>query len=301
MEISAINFSNVSFARRRENHSPSNTLSKILLPAALLLSPPTMTPSIAQDIFEKTPEEFFAQDMALASSLGVDCPDSYIKHALNDKTVTIDAGHGGKRSTDGFSPTGARYYDYKNKKWVYEKDLTLEISKEVQNLLKQAGATIVMTRDSDNYVALEDRAKLANDKESDMFVSVHVNNNPHPSIRGPEIYTCTPSQRTDAEKGAFKLADFLNKRLWNLYKMPEGKVKSNDFNVLAGTKSMPGVLVEIGYLSNPKDRELILDKEYRSKIAKQIAAGIIEYWVEKKFMEDTADFNYYFAQNKKSN
>lgn len=305
MVISAINNSFVSFKRRHENknvsHSNAATAAKILLPALLLFGSPTLQSTANSDTFEykDIPEEFNDfYSTKTASTLGVSTTDYYIKRALKDKTITLDPGHGGtyKQKTTFSDPYGAKYYDYKNKKWVYEKDITIKISKEVEKLLKEAGANIVMTRDSDNYVTLDERTQTSKDAKSNMFVSIHVNANQSRKVRGPEVWLCSKTSKTDAAKEGQKLAQKINNRMMALYGIEEDGIKYKNFNVLEGTKNTPGLLVEIGYLSNTQDRKIITDEEQQMKLAKDIAGSIVEFWVEKQLYTDTADL---IAENTK--
>ena len=93
------------------------------------------------------------------------------------KTIVIDPGHGGK-------DPGAR-----GQRGTEEKDITLKVALKLRDLLsKQPGVRVLMTRERDQFVELEDRAKFANGQEADLFVSIHVNSHPQRSVKGIEIY-----------------------------------------------------------------------------------------------------------------
>ncbi|MGQ0695415.1 MAG: N-acetylmuramoyl-L-alanine amidase family protein, partial [Nitrospiraceae bacterium] len=93
------------------------------------------------------------------------------------KTIVIDPGHGGRDS-------GAR-----GLRFTEEKDITLKVGLGLRELLrKQPGVRVLMTRESDVFVELEDRAKFANSNQADLFVSIHVNSHPSRQVKGIEIY-----------------------------------------------------------------------------------------------------------------
>ncbi len=292
MFIQPVHFDKISFKKKK-----TNSTARILLPVLLLAGSPSMNTGISTDSFIKSesktyiPKEILElSSTEIAEKVGIDTKDYFIKRALKDKIITIDAGHGGttKEQTTFSKPYGTKYYDNKNKKWIYEKDINLKIAKEVENILKQTGANIIMTRDSDNYVTLTERAQKANEAKSNMFVSIHVNANKSRKINGPEIYLCTKSTKTDTQKAAKNFAEQLNNRLTALYKIDENKIRYVGFNVLKDTEKIPGVLIETGYLTNPKDRNFLINEENQLKLAKEIAAGIIEFWLQKQDEKDNA-------------
>src|SRR5512140_1483715 len=93
------------------------------------------------------------------------------------KTIVIDPGHGGK-------DPGAR-----GQRGTEEKDITLNVALKLRDLLsRQRGIRVLMTRERDEFVELEDRAKFANGQEADLFVSIHVNSHPQRSVKGIEVY-----------------------------------------------------------------------------------------------------------------
>ncbi|MBS4760447.1 MAG: N-acetylmuramoyl-L-alanine amidase [Clostridium sp.] len=301
MFIQSIHFDKISFKKKKTNRT-----AKIMLPTLLLIGTPLIDANIKSDAFIKSETKTFIpkeirelSSTNIAEKVGIDTKDYFIKRALKNKTITIDAGHGGttKDQTTFSKPYGTKYYDNKNKKWIYEKDINLKIAKEIENILKQTGANIVMTRDSDSYITLTDRAEKANESKSNMFVSIHVNANKSKKINGPEIYLCTKSTKTDTQKAAKNLAEQLNKRLTTLYKINENKIRYVGFNVLKDTENIPGVLVETGYLTNQKDRDFLINEENQLKLAKEIAGGIIDFWLQKQEEKDNALF---FAGNTKN-
>ncbi len=188
---------------------------------------------------------------------------SFKKSPIVRKTIVIDAGHGGV-DMGAIGRQGTR-----------EKDINLDVSMRLKELLEGAGAHVVMTRWSDDYVSLYERAFLANYLFADLFVSVHANNHRNYSIHGSEIYHLPGRLESMllAEKVAANLA--LNTGLVSL------GVKTNDFVVIRETQ-MPSILVEMGYLSNFEEEKVLKTDEFRENAAVGIFQGIIEYYQGKQ-------------------
>nr|MCS5645219.1 N-acetylmuramoyl-L-alanine amidase [Candidatus Neomarinimicrobiota bacterium] len=210
--------------------------------------------------------------------------DEYIedvKERWRLDTVVLDAGHGGK------DPGSQGKYGTK------EKDVVLDITKRVGRLLeKNAGIKVVYTRDEDVFVPLIDRTKIANDTNGKLFVSIHANSNKNRKIQGFETYLLRPGKSEDAievasrENAVIKLeektgqydnltgenlimatmaqsmfmkesedlAAIIQMELDKRLNTPNRGVKQAGFYVLIGA-SMPNVLVEVGYLSNPAEEK----------------------------------------------
>ena len=113
------------------------------------------------------------------------------KNISKIKTIVIDAGHGGK-------DPGAV-----GKKGLKEKDVTLKLARMLRDeLKKRTNARIVLTRDSDVYVRLDERTAIANSKEADLFVSLHINASPNRKASGVETYYLGSSQDEDSVRVA---------------------------------------------------------------------------------------------------
>lgn len=183
---------------------------------------------------------------------------SWFTPSLNKKVVVIDPGHGG-RQNGAISPSG-----------VIEKEVNLEIAKNLYELLTSEGAFVIMTRTEDKEVTLEDRVSIANLNRADIFVSIHNNALPsNPAIRGTETYYHTPFSKS--------LAAAIQKRLTEEIKLPDRGIKVAGFVVIKKT-NMPAVLVEVAYLTNPEDENLLKDTEFKKKTALGIFKGIKEYF-----------------------
>ena len=215
------------------------------------------------------------------------------------RRVVLDAGHGG---TD----PGATAAE------LLEKEITLDIGRRLRRNLERDGFEVVVTRDDDRTVALKDRARLANDSRSDIFVSIHVNALlAHTDARGIETYylgaTSDPklTQLAAAENrvSGYSIADMrslldgvyadarrdeshalasaVQQHLFTtLRKADPGLenwgVKRAPFLVLVAT-DMPAVLAEVGCISNEKEAAMLRRPEYRQQIADALFAGIRVY------------------------
>jgi N-acetylmuramoyl-L-alanine amidase len=214
--------------------------------------------------------------------------------------VVIDAGHGG-HDTGTIGPHG-----------LMEKDLVLDVALRLGKMIsRQLGADVVYTRSDDVFIPLEDRTKIANDEKADLFISIHANSSPEPSATGVETYYFNLT----AEKSALDLAtrenatsvssisdlnDLLHKAvlktksdesrefaqkiqasLWgtsvrmNNHSRDRG-VRQAPFVVLIGA-TMPSILAEIGFVSNPHDEKLFNRVDQRTRIAEALFKGISQY------------------------
>lgn len=285
MNISTINKNYPpSFYGKKEKNKGCAQSMKYILPALLLLNSAQIKTQQNSDIFEckkDTAECKLCDSSLLASTLNLDFKDDVIRQSLTGKVIILDPGHGGtnKTKTETSNPYGAKFYDYKEKKWHYEKDLTLDMSKSIEKYLKQFGANVIATRDSDEYVPRIKRAEIAKENKADIFVSIHVNSNTSQKPHGPTIHKLPSAIKGNKE--STDIAKIANAKMATVYEEKPQRLWENDFTVLEETKKIPGILVETGYLSNPKDRKLLLSPEHRDKTAKAIAASIIEFFVKK--------------------
>jgi len=214
--------------------------------------------------------------------------------------IVIDAGHGG-HDTGTIGPNG-----------LQEKDLVLDVALRLGRLLEsKLGAEVIYTRDDDTFIPLETRTAIANEKQADLFISVHANSSQDSSARGVETYYLNFTTNADAlevaarenavsEKSIYQLQDLVKKITLkdkieesrelagdvqaSLYaglspKSPTLKnrgVKKAPFVVLIGA-NMPSILAEISFVSNPTDEKKLETPEYRQKIAESLYKGIYKY------------------------
>ncbi|MDD5457254.1 MAG: N-acetylmuramoyl-L-alanine amidase [Candidatus Margulisbacteria bacterium] len=181
----------------------------------------------------------------------------YKKLPLAGKSIVVEAGHGG-------IDVGAIGYGN-----VYEKWFTLDISKKIQNLLNEAGASVLMPLESDQYLSLSARTMFANRNRADFYLSVHLNSFGNPHYNGTETYFY---KSTD-----YQPCKIIHEALLKSLHRVDNGVRKAHFFVLFHT-NMPAVLIEPVYLSNPDEYNLLLTEDFRDKIAKAVVEGIIRYF-----------------------
>lgn len=174
------------------------------------------------------------------------------------KTIVLDAGHGGV-DMGACGRQGTR-----------EKDVNLEVTLRLKDLLEEAGAKVVLTRTDDSFISLYERPFLANHLFCNIFISIHANNHTNFNINGIEVYH--HSKRPDAKL----LAEKVMERLVAKTKLNSRGVKANDYCVTRETQ-MPSILVELGYLSNYQEESLLRTTEFRIKAAEAIFEGVMEF------------------------
>ncbi|MEE8574158.1 MAG: N-acetylmuramoyl-L-alanine amidase [Thermodesulfobacteriota bacterium] len=219
------------------------------------------------------------------------------------KLIVIDPGHGGK-DTGAIGRGGTK-----------EKDITLAISKELARKLKKStGARVLLTRATDMYITLEERTQFANKKKADIFISVHVNASSRKGADGIETYFLSfeasddearktaafennvisldgtveevPKDdimailwdltQTESHRESSSLAELVYSRLIKAAGGEHRGVKQAPFRVLVGA-TMPSVLLEIGFISNPGAEKRLRTKEVQQRIAAAITDGIIDF------------------------
>lgn len=171
--------------------------------------------------------------------------------------VVIDAGHGGK--DPGTIGTNG----------VYEKIVNLQVAKKVAKLLRDRGVQVIMTRNDDTFIELEERAFLANRYSPKLFISIHANSCPNPSKRGFTLYTSRSASRFSNSAANSMERALCETGLENL------GVQNADYRVLVLTQC-PAVLVEIGYLSNSYEAALLTTANFQNRIAQSVANGICD-------------------------
>ncbi|NMA62167.1 MAG: N-acetylmuramoyl-L-alanine amidase CwlD [Firmicutes bacterium] len=192
---------------------------------------------------------------------------------ISGRVIVIDAGHGG---IDPGAVSG---------KGVLEKDITLEIAKELELLLKKAAVYVIMVRRGDYDLADSSEAHLLNRKrqdlirrvtiaeeaKADLYISIHANYFPSPIWSGAQTFYY--EGRLEDQRLAKDIQTELVKHLG-----PNNRLaKTGDFRVLRDT-TMPAALVEVGFLSNPREAELLGQVGYQKRVAAAIFAGILRYY-----------------------
>ncbi len=172
--------------------------------------------------------------------------------------VIIDAGHGG--SDPGAVGIGG----------LQEKEVVMDISRQVSEILEREGITAIMTRQDDRTIDLAPRVQLANRVNANLFVSIHANavNGARPEVNGLETYYYASGRNLAQAIQNSMLQDFSS--------MPNRGVKQARFYVLRHT-SMPAALVEVGFVTGAEDAQILSDAAQRTRMAEAIARGILNY------------------------
>ncbi len=177
---------------------------------------------------------------------------------LPRRRVVIDAGHGGR------DPGATSILGYQ------EKAVTLHVGIEAARLLSERGLDVILTRGSDVFVPLEQRAAAANQRKADIFVSIHADAAANRAARGFTLYTCRkPSSASQRVAGA------IENRMADTGFESRG-IRKADFRVLVQTHC-PAVLVELGYLSNPQDAALLARESVLAGLARAVADGVCDH------------------------
>ncbi len=193
-------------------------------------------------------------------------------NALSGKTIMVDPGHGGK-DTGAIGSNGS-----------YEKNNNLAIALALNNILKQAGAKVILTRDKDislcpatNYSETEDlqgRVDLAENNNIDLFISIHNNSFDNHDVQGTETYF---SESNPQQAESIKLANCIQTSLISTLKTNNRGVKEAGYYVLRNT-TMPSVLIETAYISNPYEEARLQNETFRKNVATAIFHGIYNYY-----------------------
>ena len=211
--------------------------------------------------------------------------------------IVIDPGHGGVEH-GAVGPTGLR-----------EKEITLDLARRLRRQLqKEPGITVVLTRDEDRLVGLDERTAVANHNHADLFLSIHLNAAPRSKASGAETYyLSTDATDTDADPDADSEGDTENPSstdgldliLWDLAQnqfLAESSLLAESvqtqLNLLTGTRNrgvrqapfrvlmgatMPAILVEVGFISNPEEEARFRDGSYRKNAVQALTTAVKRY------------------------
>jgi N-acetylmuramoyl-L-alanine amidase len=195
------------------------------------------------------------------------------------RVIAIDPGHGG-------SDRGAKGRLYE------EKALVLGIAYKLRNVLRKKGYQVVMTRDRDVFPSLKQRPEYANKRHADIFISLHANSAGKKSyINGIETFSATPAGAASThdskpkykrengnsyDKNNSRLAYEIHKSLIKKTKAEDRGLKKARFLVIREAKC-PAVLLELGFLTNPREERALGRSAYQQALADAIAEGIMNY------------------------
>ncbi|MBS4208994.1 N-acetylmuramoyl-L-alanine amidase [Bacillus sp. FJAT-50079] len=176
---------------------------------------------------------------------------------LKGKTIVLDPGHGGRdQGAEGANGT-------------LEKELTLKTADMLARKLHKAGAKVIVTRDIDEYVSLNDRAYLAARHQADAFISLH-----YDSIKDKQVNGHTTYYYHSYEK---ELAKAINQQIEHAVSLKNRGTRHGNYYVIR-ENSQPSVLLELGYLSNPSEEKVISTKKFQNAVTDGIVKGLQEYF-----------------------
>jgi N-acetylmuramoyl-L-alanine amidase len=268
--------------------------------------------AILRVVFEGAPGEMRASTLADPPRLVLDfarpaepAPRERRESVAPLRLVVLDAGHGG-HDTGAIGPGG-----------LQEKELVLDVTRRVARLLEdKLDVKVLLSRDTDHFVTLRDRTTYANKERADLFVSIHANAHREMTSAGVETYflsseatdgtarqvaalensvvqlektSARATGRLDAVKAILwdlaqsefqqessRLAEVVQDSMTQSLRMPNRGVKQAGFYVLGGA-AMPAILIEIGFVTNPREERRLKESKYRDEIARAIFAGLADY------------------------
>ena len=176
---------------------------------------------------------------------------------LAEATIVIDPGHGGE------DPGAEGTY-------IYEKEVTLKTAQAVAEKLRSAGANVILTRTSDIYVTLEDRAEMSNVNNADLFISLHYDS----TASGTSATGFTTYYYADED---IPLANLVDNHLADTLPLQDNGSKFGDF-LVTRENDQPALLLELGYMNNESDVKTFNSDYYRSLVAESIYQALTEYF-----------------------
>lgn len=189
---------------------------------------------------------------------------------LDKKVIVLDPGHGG--SDPGAIGPG------KNE----EKTVTLAVAQNLKKLLEQAGATVIMTRQTDvdvfgpNASGAEElgaRADIANNRKADIFLSIHANSFNSPTVKGTATYYYSKSNYDSL------LAQSIQDAYIQVTGLQDRGICQANFYVLKHTV-MPASLIELGFISSPDEEKMLMDSQFQQKMAQGIYQGLASFFTQ---------------------
>ena len=189
---------------------------------------------------------------------------------LLGKVIYIDPGHGG-------ADPGTVYKD------IYEKDINLNICLKLQKVLESEGAIVYLTRYGDYDLSnnsysrkksdLNNRARIINASDADIYISIHLNSISSSTWKGAQVFY------DDVNEKNIEIANLFQVQLKKDLKTNR-EVKEIKTMLMNRKITVPGILIEVGFLSNPNDRYLLRQDDYQYKICNSIRNGLIKYFKE---------------------
>ena len=183
-------------------------------------------------------------------------------------TIVVDAGHGGR--------DGGAVGELSN-----ESELNLKYARCLQEILTQNGYNVVMTRDdmaglynplssNKKKSEMEKRIKIIKKANPDLVVSVHMNSFQSQQVRGAQVFSADTTS-------SFALGECVQTQLYDNIDFAKKTVKKGDYYIL-NCSPCPSILIECGFLSNPEEERLLVDKDYMQKFCYAVFCGIFDYY-----------------------
>ena len=192
-----------------------------------------------------------------------------------EKTIVIDPGHGGEEEP------GCVFGN------VYEKELDLEIAKKLQAKLEKEYSRVIMTRTEDVNVYLNERARIANRENADLFISIHQNALEDDDVTSGIETWYNPVKDTESKI----LAQNIQENIIKTTNANDLGIKESKGLIVTQKTEMPSCLVETGFLSSTKERQKLAQDDYQDKIVEGIYNGIKAYFEETENTEDSLEGN----------
>lgn len=198
------------------------------------------------------------------------------KRKFNEKgLIVIDPGHGGDD-----------YGTHSHGKPTYhEKYLNLTTAEMLKTFLKKYGYKVVMTRNDDTFISLENRAIFANEKNAKLFVSVHYNSAPSRDAEGVEVFYYRSDKDKSRSAQSKILAQCVLEKILKNTKAKSRGIKHGNYSVIRETK-MPAILIEGGFLTNSNELEKLKNNAYLKSMAFGIAQGIKDYLAKESVLAE---------------
>ncbi|MGP4073400.1 N-acetylmuramoyl-L-alanine amidase [Piscibacillus sp. B03] len=180
--------------------------------------------------------------------------EQLVEGAFDNIEVVLDIGHGGK---DGGAVSGG----------ILEKDLLLDTGLAVAEKLEEAGISVTLTRDEDQYVSLDDRVEISRKQDPDVFISLHYDSYHDSSVNGTTVFYHQDKELAESFKNAMSEHTSLKSR----------DSKKALYKVLTNNQA-PSVLMELGFVTNANDLSIIQTEEYYDQVAEAIKHGLMDYF-----------------------
>ncbi|WLR50999.1 N-acetylmuramoyl-L-alanine amidase CwlD [Bacillus tianshenii] len=197
---------------------------------------------------------------------------------LSGQVIVLDAGHGGPDS----GAVGSND--------LLEKDVALNVTLYLRDYLQEAGALVYLTREEDEDLAakstkgyskrksedLKKRVEVVNNSDADLFLSIHLNAIPSSRWHGAQTFYYPHFEESEV------LSRFVQDEIKRNLENTNRYAKAINHVYLLKHAKVPGALVEVGFLSNPHERDLLAKEEYQDKLAASIYKGVLRFYTDEK-------------------